>query len=73
MDAARYFQQHPDLAAMHIAAFFFAIGVIVGWLMWSAHRRQIKKMVQENDELTRQLEDACSMQVRLERKASLVG
>ncbi|MEZ6089188.1 MAG: hypothetical protein R3C05_14395 [Pirellulaceae bacterium] len=73
MDAAYYFSKNPDLAALHIAIFFFAMGVLIGWVSWGGNRRQLRSMDFENEKITKRLEADCMQQSELERKSSLLS
>ncbi len=72
MDPLQYFMRNPDLASLHIAAFFFVIGTLVGWVLWAGQRRIVADMQLENQRLAEQLESDCHQQAHLERKSNLL-
>ncbi|QDS90388.1 hypothetical protein EC9_45960 [Rosistilla ulvae] len=73
MDPIYYFSKNPDLAALHVAAFFFVLGLAVGWVLWSGNRRQVRNLDRENDAIAKQLETDCYQQTQLERESSLLS
>ena len=73
MEPYYYFSKNPDLAALHIAIFFFGIGLLMGWVLWAGNRRQLRRMDLENEEIMERLEVDCTRQTELERKSSFVS
>lgn len=72
MDPIYYFSKNPDLAALHIAAFFFVLGVVIGWVLWSGNRRQLRRMDEENQQIAKQLEADCYRQTQLEHESTML-